>query len=547
MFDFKGLISALLRRPPSDGVHNLKSATIWVQELPQGDIHQAQIEIVKTISALNANPKLGAKERFKTILYLDEKAQALQTSLCDDYIADTGFGRHYLPTIMAFWSEMANAYKTCLRQYVEKPIRSLSADLPLITVRGLYHFSMIARWHHLRYLPVDARIWRNLHRLYLFSETEGFANEPIKRFPDQLPTTTSQTYLAALMLDLAAPTSLLPTQILQVSTWLESWAQHLTLDSQVRPYRQLFAVNLEESKPARKLRRNMVDTKYRYWSTDTLIEHIEHVIEQIRQGELPARLGLGESFRLPGGLDLLETIANRWSREGASATRKHERQPEKKNIQVIHGFQETLEQLRHPERFKPARHAGKSNAGFEIVASTMPAMPEREAVQLDIEVREWKLENASPYGIGASFTSEFDDDLVVGDLIGLKPEEQTRFAIGIVRRIQKDKSGNVYAGIETINHTPILVELHAEQLDDAVSVAHSTGHSQAIYLPEADGGAIPRCLLLPADHFASGKIVQMRAQGKAFTIKLKPAIEQTTDYARAPFAVLAKHVVALAV
>ena len=49
MFDFKGLINALLRRPADEGVNDLKSATIWVQELPEGDVHQAQAEIIRPL------------------------------------------------------------------------------------------------------------------------------------------------------------------------------------------------------------------------------------------------------------------------------------------------------------------------------------------------------------------------------------------------------------------------------------------------------------------------------------------------------------------
>ncbi len=535
MFDFKGLIGALLRRPPAEGIHNLKSATIWVQELPQGDIHQAQAEIVKTVASLNNNTKISVKERVRTILYLDDKAQSLQYSLCQDYLQDAGFGKHYLPTILAFWAEMANAYKTCLRQYSEKPTRFSAQEIPTVVARGLHYYAMQTKWNHLRYLPVDAKNWRNLHRFYQFAEAEGIADLQVKLYPDSPTyTTCTQQYLQPFMLELASPESLLPAQIDMVDHWLDQWVPLITLDKQIRPHRQLFAINLDESKPARKLRRNMVDTKYRYWGTDTLIEKIEQIAEALKQGELPARLGLGERFRLPAGLDLLETVANRWSREGAGVTRKHERQSLKKNIQVIHGFRETLEQLRSPNRTRRFKSGGHGNTGIEIIAHTLPPAPEGEPELFDNGLREWQMENESQYGIGASFNSDFDDSLAVGDLIGLKPEEQARFAIGIVRRIQKTLEGEVYVGIETINQTPILVKLGT---DDTTS----DGDIDAIYLPEADNGAIPRCLLIKPDTFEQGKVLHLKAQGKSFTIRLKQPIDVSGDYARTRFAVLAKH------
>ena len=75
MFDFKGLINALLRKKNDDPVGDLKSATIWVQELPKSDIGQAQQEIVKALGSLNNNPATGLKERIRVMLYLDEKAR----------------------------------------------------------------------------------------------------------------------------------------------------------------------------------------------------------------------------------------------------------------------------------------------------------------------------------------------------------------------------------------------------------------------------------------------------------------------------------------
>lgn len=537
MFDFKGLVNALLRRPNEDGVNDLKSATIWVQELPEGDIHQAQAEIIKTVASLNTNQKIQTRERIRTILYLDDKAQRLQESLCHNYLHDSAFGRHYLPTILSFWSEMASAYKTCLRNYAQKPVRGVAGDLPRVTARGIHYYAMLAKWAHIRYLPVDGRVWRNLHRFYLFAETEGFADSPIKLYSDSTyPTTCTQQYLHPMMLQLAAPESMLPPQIEQVDRWLDYWSDQLLLENQIRPHRQLFAINLEEPKPAKKLRRNMVDEKYRYWSTDALIERIEHTIEQIKEGVLPARLGLGENFRTPAGLDLLESVANRWSREGASVTRKHERTAKQKTVHVIQGLTDTIEQLSHPLRLRSKRKrisSASGNTGFEIIGPTVPVSPDSGPELFESNLLEWQIENESQYGIGAKFYSDFNIKLSIGELVGLRLDEQTRFAIGIVRRIQKNLDGQVHVGVETINQTPIMVKLY-EEGDEQTAF-------DAIYLPEADQGVIPRCLLLDPNHYHPERNLLLKAQGKSFSIRLKNAIESNNDFARVRFGVLAKH------
>lgn len=537
MFDFKGLINALLRRPADEGVNDLKSATIWVQELPEGDVHQAQAEIIKTVAALNANQKIQTRERIRTILYLDDKAQRLQETLCRNYLHDSAFGRHYLPTILSFWSEMASAYKTCLRHYAQKPVRSVADELPKVTARGIHYYAMLAKWSHIRYLPVDSRVWRNLHRFYLFAETEGFADTQIKLYSNSSrQTTCAQQYLHPLMLQLAAPESLLVQQIDLVDHWLDQWSDLLVVERQIRPHRQLFAANLDEPKPGKKLRRNMIDAKYRYWSTDALIERIEQAMEQVRDGAVPAKLGLGEEFRAQSGLDLLETIANRWSREGASITRKHERTSRQKTVHVIQGLPAIVDKLAHPEKLRSRRRkitSGSGNTGFEIIGPTVPASPDTSPELFEANALEWHIENESQYGIGAKFFSDINLKLSIGELVGLRLEDQTRFVIGIVRRIQKNLDGQVYVGVETINQTPILVQLREAGTD--------TDAFDAIYLPEADNGVIPRCVLIPPERFQSEQDLRLEAQGKSFTIRLKNVLETNEDYTRAKFGVLAKH------
>ena len=58
MFDFSGLINAILRKKSDDPVGDIKSATIWVQELPLADVHSAHIEIVRALSSINENKKM---------------------------------------------------------------------------------------------------------------------------------------------------------------------------------------------------------------------------------------------------------------------------------------------------------------------------------------------------------------------------------------------------------------------------------------------------------------------------------------------------------
>jgi len=541
MFDFKGFIGAVLHRGSDDPVADLRSATIWVQELPHKDVRRAQSEIVKTLSAMNQKSAKSLKERIKVLLYLDEKASSLQEILCSEYLPnidrpDSG-EKSSLPTILGFWEEMATAYNLCVRAFAKNPSSNLWEQIPLITARALHYYAMQAKWSHLRYLPVDTQVWRNLHRLHLFAERENFEKTPVRLYPGQDETSCTAEYVQPLMLRLACPESLPPGQIEMVDRWLDSWASSVTIESTFRPHRQLFAVNTGEARGAMKLRRNMVGEKYRYLSTALLQITIQKVIEQLMSGEIPARLKLTEYCRLPSCMELIELVHKRWS--GHGTTRQHERQAGTKAAQVVQGLPEILAQLKPRPK---AREAIASGAGEMVNLHLTQPVPKQsdEGAAAGPELftptlKDWVIENESLSGFGAAFDTEGDNPLKIGMLVGLKPFSKKHFCIGIVRRINNDPSGRVQVGLQTLSQTPILVKLGAAQ-DDAAG-ARTT---EALYLPETPQIPLARSLLVPREFYASAKTALLSAQGKTYTIQLRQVVEQSDDFTLVHFDVLAR-------
>lgn len=540
MFDFSGLINAILRRRSEDPVGNLKSATIWVQELPLSDMHRAQGEIVKALTSLNENRRMSLKERLRVVMYLDEKARSLQDKLCRDYLAVIDVPqapeKAYLGTILTFWEEMANAYHICLRSFAQEPVQKLWPQIHLITLRGLYYYTQQAKWAYLRYLPVEAVVWRNLNRFYLFAEREGFEKTLFKPFPDaELETSAMAQYLHAQLLHLASPDSLDPLQIDLVDRWLSHWAKSVTLEKDFRPHRQLYAVNLGDTKPARPLRRNMLGEKYRYFGVGLLLVAIDKVLEQLRAGAVPARLGLTEDCRLPQCLDLIDLVKNRWSRRNVE--RKHERVPKVKVVQVVQGFADIVAQLK-PGARKRRRRATGELIDYEVTGHTVGGTPLGAPTGEELfesRLAQWVMENESVSGCGVT-ADIHAEPLKIGTLVGLKPDSTRHFLIGVVRRINRNPTARTYVGIETLSQTPIPVELHA--------LGNGEGKqrvSDGLYLMELPEAQQPRSLLLARSEYEPGRLLMLKAQGKAYTIRLQQPLALGEDYARVTFDVLARH------
>lgn len=541
MFDFNGLVNAILRRKADDPVGDLKSATIWVQELPLADLHRAHTEIVRALSSLNENKKTPLKERIQVCMYLNEKAYSLQENLCQDYLhsvydADAG-ERAYLPTILAFWDEMAVAYQICIRNFAQSPSAKLWPQIRIIVARAIYHYAMQAKWAHLRYLPVDGSVWRNLHRLYLFAEREKFDKTALPLFPGSADTTCLSEYLQPLMLLLANPESLQPAQINLVDRWLDTWTKSITLENQFRPQRQLYAVNLGDAKPARSLRRNMLGEKYRYWGVGLLMVTIDKTVEQIKNGELPVRLGLGEECRLPQCLDLIETVQKRWAKKDVQ--RKHERTASVKVVHVVQGLEDIIAQLKPGAKAK--RKTKGEMLGYEVMGYTVGGSPmEMQTLGQDAlfqpVLEQWIMENESVSGYGVTFNPAAHSGLRIGTVIGLKPDSARHFLVGVVRRINKNPASKTYVGIQILCQTPIPVQLHA-----LAGVQDAAPFSEAVYLLEMPQAQLGRSLLIRRSDFEPGRLLQLKAQNKTYTIRLQLSLEEAEDYHRVSFDVLARH------
>lgn len=511
MFDLKGFVQALFHKQEQGGVYNLKSATLMMQELPKSQVLQAQVEIIQALRELNSNPKISIKERFKTITYMDEKARTLQQHLIDIYqgkiVDEDAPPRQVLLAITAFWNEMANAYRKCLKYGTRT---ATAKEIHTFALRGVIYFCEVARWTWLRYMKVDESTWRNLHLFYRYAEQENLLQDLIQPYPDAQATSIRLEYTRILMMALSSPDKLLPNQIDLVDQWLAGWAHLVNLDREIRPHQHLFAFNIETASPPRRLRRDMTGENWRYGGTTELVSHVKPLLEAMIQGETPASLGLPEDSNDPVNLDLLHRLLDIWCREVPAPVRRHERKSKHRQITVIRGLDAVIEHLRKVQ----ADYNGK------------PSKADAE------EATEWTLDNESESGVGVLFQASPDEQLKVGEIVGVVSNNSPHtLTIGVIRRMTRRPDGEIDAGIETLTKTPLVVELAPLTAEQGTHV---------LYSPDSAVQSKDRFLLMPNEHYKEYDECTLAAQGKSYRIRLNPAKERTIKAAVANFSVIGK-------
>jgi len=508
MFDFKALIGALFGGRQEDGLCDLRSATQMMLDLPENQVLAAQVEVVKGLKQLNANGKVALKERFRTIEYLDGKARGLQQHLLDIHhgkIVDKDAPpKQVQMIIMAFWAEMGNAYRQAFKHYQANAQRGVdAAQIQIFALRGLMYFAEQAKWSHMRYLKVEPAIWRNLNRFYLFAERQGFEQAMIRPYAEAGLTSVQREYGRALLLALSAPDKLLPKQVELVSDWLGLWADRIEIGREIRPHHHLFAINLDTDSAPRRLRRDMLGEQWRYGASARLVAVVQDTLDALAQGKTPAELGLPEESGDPVNVDLLRRLTHLWSRDMPVPVRRHERRAARKPLSIVRGLDAVIERL---------RRMGDADQGEEAP--------------------QWTLENESDSGFGVQCSARGQEQLRVGEIIGVVSDQQPNaMTIGVIRRIARRSDGGVEAGIETLSKTPLVVELSALNAQNGIPV---------LYSPDVKREGKDRFLLVPHGAYLDAGECKLAAQGRAYRIRLTGARERTPRAAVTDFAVIGK-------
>ncbi|WP_028447882.1 hypothetical protein [Chitinimonas koreensis] len=494
MFDFKGLIDALMRRARDEQDFG-PTATQMMAELPRNETLAALTEIVKALAALNRNPRVGLKERYRAVANFDDKARPLAQLLIavhrGEETVDGIQPRQAMPSLLACWKELASAYKLCLKQHAQSPSPRFAHDAELITLRAVSYYAEQAKWAYLRYFEAEPRLWRSLNRLYQIADTAGFAQRPIARYPGDAPISVATLYAHAMLLELAEPARRRPEEIWLLDQALSHWVARVPVEKIIRPREQTYAVNLDEPAPPVKLRRNMVGERYRYLSTEPLAQFLAELADAVRGGARPAELATKDEQLAAHIPDLLDDLALVYSREGQSRSRRSERRKHEQAVLALTG----LERIHH------ALGAAGSTAEWE----------------------NWTQADESASGVGAHYKARYNDQLAVGEVFAYRHD--THLTLSVVRRLHKSRDAQVKVGAERLGPNPVAVTLD------------SAGYLQpALYCAESPLGA--RLLVLPRAGGAEGTEYLLAAGGKRYRIRLGAPHEVLPDYVLAGFTVL---------
>ncbi len=536
-----------LGKRSDDQLTDVKAVTRWFESLPIGDAFKCQQAILEELKRFNENPSGSTKDRLGVLMCLDEKSRDLQDTLVRQYLRNPRMSRpmesQLWHAVYSLYWEIARGYHGFVLNFATGSGKIAQEDrIPLATLRAIRIFGQLLKWRAVRYLPAGEKLWLRLHNLYRIAEGEGFHRRTLAAYDGETGSCSCEsTYLHVLMLHLANSGTLYPRQLDLLDRWLCNWHTLLRLDARADPALHVFSVDLSADSGARRIRKPDAEKPMRYWATAGLLEKLDDMQRALRDGLAPAHLGLTEDARTGESLELLGHLAHHWASLSAREQRRAKREAVKRLIDVAHGFDTLVLQLKSaasPVAASPYglgldyRETDDVQVYGFVTTRTRERASQMKKPVASPGVERWVAQDESECGYGATVESHDKDWLRVGALIGVKPHDAPVWKLGVVRRLTRMNDDSSAIGIETLAEPPELVMLY----DTAASAGYTVdgqGNGDT-GLPRSGLwlSGQPASLVIDPVHYAPGRIFRVQGRPDPSFIALGSPIERSEGWIR---------------
>jgi hypothetical protein len=460
----------------------------WLENLPLLNVAETGRKLFSALCAYN-RVEFDDKLRWQLLELYRQPIKQISFELMKQYIGLplplTDKHRGIAELNRQFQMELAYGYKRILLNTTDKPVvleidRALRA---LATQRAIRHLTEVLAVSYQTYSPTPLGVWREIHELYVHAETMGFL--PMELEDPLIKAVTSygigHAYKQALLLEFSNPYHLPARAVDRVNQYLDRWAPLAQLTAATTTYNPTcqFLVDRENDRAGIAYTSNEVlehPEHYQLLNTTELARQVHTQLTQLQQGQTPAANGLGETFFLEAGQDLLRRLISVWGVNPQRSFRRNQRS----------GLQ--IEMAVGLEAINYWLNGGNK---FSVSSTLVGPMPHRMWANLtekkkveekipDMNLSTWDVDDESAGGLSISKNGQIRTPVRVGDLIITRtPGEGNPWSIGVIRWAIGVTSAIVEVGIQRLapSAEPVVIK--------TVNVEHKeSDFLPALLLPE---------------------------------------------------------------
>ena len=466
---------------------NAKEARRILDALPAQEL-KALDELAHWHDSASTAAGFKPGERLQLTGMLDEAAQPRLRKLARDYFATTRPSR-YQENLL--WTQMHEYWRQTGLAYARSVDACLQAGdtraLATAAVRALRALAQQIKWQHLRYGPVDPKVWGVINNVFNAAESRGLADARAE-------------FLKVAMFSASSPDGLLPAEIELAEKLITELAPGFAIANAPGSSGKgelLYWTDLSQAMaPVRMAKPPQPAATLRHFGPGTALERLKELAKRMEaSGQVPSDLNV------PGAdpemvLETLRHLALYWAPEPPA--RQHPRHSVKSRLAIAHGFDGVVEAL-----------GGGGGLDFGAKDGT----------------ESWIVDNVSAGGIGAVVSQVKGDWLRVGALLAMQPDGGANWVVGMVRRLNRTGAQEARVGIQTLSRAPALAKFSLR----------GTGEHVGVLLPSPVLGSGETSIALKAGIYVRGQNLETEIAGKQHVYMPQGSPESGEDYDLARF------------
>jgi hypothetical protein len=171
-------------------------------------------------------------------------------------------------------------------------------DLSLVGARALRALAAQVKWTLQRYSLIEDHIWKDIARVYLFAESQGFATQRTAIYPGPHgESSVQEEFLKALMLAVSAPDGLPPAGVHLAERAVAHFGKAFVLKPRAALHCNFF-FDLSMQKPPARVHKGMsFSPMVRYFGAGEAEQALHDLVREIREKNgVPSNVHFGGNF-----------------------------------------------------------------------------------------------------------------------------------------------------------------------------------------------------------------------------------------------------------
>jgi hypothetical protein len=535
-----------------DPLADAKTSARWLAGFPANDPLAMHAAVIAELGRVTERDAKRTPSRLEAVFHVDAHTDALRKMLTAQYLDHANRSTKVENQLWQALFDLAQGLLLCYQAFAREVSKHAQSNkwqslLPELIARQIIHQGLDAKIRLFRYEQWIPAKWSDLHSLFQMACSAQIERQAVAALPEGAMTTIEQEYLRVLVLQLMNSGNLTPRHLEWVSDQLSEWCAPLRLSIESSSVTS-FYVDLASRGGLR--RRSPQPLEGRVLFLDTrplhavLMQNVVMLDQKVRNNPLSDR-----TPRRAEQLSLLTKLASQVDPEFKPFARRGERTSAEGNVDAIIGFSKIASFLRDDEMMpfiEGKRTPGTFGDTVEI--ATFGRMRNDQARTLEMARRRlanyaapggsWEIRDVSQTGFRLVAPMSVINAVTLGTLAAIRPQHQTLWTLGIVRRMKRLTTERAEIGLQVIANNLVGVELLEQRRNDddySVDGEVSTVNNRRfnalfLSLQKRETEPVVQTLVVPPGEYQPGKRLRMNVGQTSKKIAFGRLLEQHPDW-----------------